>query len=208
MKRRPAFWIWSGLAGLAAWLVPSFLVWTINQGQEDMAPLHLFEIPFDQRGIITAFWWSSLAGLFASSLKLVRTGKGGVEEFIRGFFGGFFLLPFAILYEFARPSHLSGQLAWSAAALPIWFLGSLFLMCMADRRPLLKIHIGFKHFFSSGGWKTWIALDLTSGIILIVLASTGIGYVFALPLRILALCVLYERISAPGEFLDAAPWRQ
>jgi hypothetical protein len=208
MKRRPAFWIWTGITGAAAWLVPPFLVWAIARGQEGVGPLHLFEFGFDQRGILTAFWWSSLAGLFASALHLVRRGRGSIEEFIRGFFGGFFLLPFAVLYEFARPSHLSGQLVWSAAALPIWFLGSLFLLWMADRRPLLKIHLGFMCLIRSGAWKTWIAVDLASGLILIALAATGVGYIFALPLRILALCVMFERFSASGEFLEADPERQ
>ncbi len=204
IKARPSYWFWFGLAGLSAWAVPQLLVFAFfNASGRSFQEFLRADIEIDIRGINTAFWWSCLTGLFTSALAVIRRQDYSVTPFIRGFFGGFFLLPFAVALEFLRPGYVTSMVISSALLFPLWPLGTIWLLFMAERKPLLKSVPSLFSLAFQPGYHRWLAVEAVGGCLLLLGLAAPPLLILAIPIRVLLLSLTYHQVS-PG-ILEQGP---
>ena len=197
-RSNPGRWAGAGIALLLAWIIPHVLTGIIPPIISGRG-LELLDVigpqPKPSQVVLTAFYWSCLLGVMTMAVreKLASTRRG-MSGFISGFFGGFFLLPFAILWEIPQPEDIPSRLAMVAVTLPFWPLISLGLFLLAAQPVKEERRALFRQF-----WPRYLPLLCLEAICGLMLAAGwalgGLGLVVAGPLRLLALAEAFSDLN-------------
>lgn len=206
-RRASAGWLLIGFMVLLSWLGPRLiLVWFDLAVERRDSGWDVFLTSWRElqasagiRTVMTATYWSCLAGAFRNAVRYSQTGELKAGDFIGGFMGGFLLFIPAGLYEAIMPKHIVTHDLISLLFGPCVPWGVACLTAMGAGVPMLKVPQTALQLVRRQTPR-WMAMELVFSIISVIFLP--ISFIFR-PLTVAVsakdrLRVLSESLSSPA----------